>query len=718
MSVIQSIRDKYAKISVVAIAFALLGFIMMDAFSGKSNLFGGNSTTIGSVNGTDIDYINFEQKVKQQEEYQRSQGYPSNDGSRQQLLETTWDQEVNQILLKSEFEELGLTVGKNELTDMLFGKNPPQDLKQRFTDPATGVYNAVQAQQLINQIKNSKNLAEKAQLNQYLAGLEFNRMMEKYSSLIANSIHFPKWFFEKQNADNSLIANISYVAVPYASITDSSIKVTDAEIKDYISKHKEEYKQKENRSIAYVLFDAAATAADSIQIKNQLTGLKEEFASTTDANNFLNKYGSTMKFNDGFTGKTQMQTANQQMNMSYKDSIFNLQKNEVFGPYVDGNSFAMAKLLDVKTLPDSAKVRHILIQTTDPQAGTVLLDDSTAAKRADSINTALKNGANFESLVTQYSNDQGSINNGGVYDYFPQGQMVKTFNDFAFEGNIGERKVVKTEFGYHIIEILGQKGSQPYYKVAYFAKPIVGSDDTENSASNAAIQFAGDSRDMKSFNSNYDKSLKAKGINKVIAANIEPNAFSIEGLGTSRELVKEIYKADKGDVLQPVRVGDKYVVATVTEANDEGVSSASAARIRVEPVLMNKKKAEIITKKLGSITTLESAATAAGQPVQTADSLRLNNGQNPSLGFEMKVIGAAFNPANKGKVVQQAIPGQSGVYVIRVDNVSATQVEVANIEEQSKNMEMQMRQQLMYRNNPTDVLKKAAKIKDNRSKFY
>ncbi|HEY9362495.1 MAG TPA: peptidylprolyl isomerase [Chitinophagaceae bacterium] len=718
MSVIQSIRDKYAKISVIAIALALLGFIMMDAFSGKSSLFGGNSTTIGSVNGTKIDYVDFEQKVKQQEEYQRAQGYPESDGGRQQLLQSTWDQEVNQILLKEEFEKLGLTVGKNELTDMLFGNNPPPDLKQRFTDPSTGLYNAMQAQQLITQIKNSKNPAEKAQLNQYLAGLEFNRMMEKYSSLIANSIHFPKWFLEKQNADNSLIANISYVAVPYATVSDSSVKVSNAEIKEYINKHKEEFRQKDNRSIAYVLFDAAPTAADSAQIKAQMVSLKEEFHNSTDANQFLNRYGSTMKLNEGYTGRSQMQTANQQMNMPFKDSIFSLQKNEVFGPYIDGNSYVMAKVLDVKTLPDSAKVRHILIQTTDPQSGTVLLDDSTGAKRADSINKALNNGVNFDSLVLKYSDDQGSVHNGGVYDYFPQGKMVKAFNDFAFEGKPGERKVVKTEFGYHVIEILGQKGSQPYYKVAYFAKPIVGSEDTENTASNAAIQFAGDSRNQKEFETNYEKNLKTKGINKVIAANIEPNAFTIEGLGTSRDLVKEIFKADKGDVLQPVRVGDKYVVATVTEVNDEGVSSVESVRIRVEPILKNKKKAEIITKKIGTVSTLEAVSTKMGQPVQTADSLRLNNGQNPALGFEMKVIGAAFNPANKGKVILQPIAGQSGVYVVRVDNIGATPVETANIEEQSKNLEMQMRQQLMYRNNPTEVLKKAAEVKDNRANFY
>ncbi len=144
MSVIQSIRDKYARWAVVAICISLLGFIMMDAFSGRGGM-GNSSTTIGSVNGDKIDYIDFERKVKAQEAAAQQQGY-----TREQLQENVWNGEVMQTVMDEQFEELGMTVGKKELTDLLFGANPPQDLKQRFTDPNTGVYDANQASQLIN----------------------------------------------------------------------------------------------------------------------------------------------------------------------------------------------------------------------------------------------------------------------------------------------------------------------------------------------------------------------------------------------------------------------------------------------------------------------------------------------------------------------------------------------------------------------------------------
>ncbi|HVG13276.1 MAG TPA: peptidylprolyl isomerase, partial [Flavisolibacter sp.] len=551
---------------------------------------------------------------------------------------------------------------------------------------------------------------DKAQLNDYLASLIFNRKVEKYSSLLSNSTYFPKWFLEKQNVDNSLIARASYVTAPYTSIVDSTVKVSDNEIQKYISDHKKEFEQKqETRSISYVMFNAAPTSADSSAVRQQLAGLRSGFETTTDAPAYVVQQGSTIEFLDAYLAGSAIQ-------IPVKDSIFALPNGGVFGPYLDGGSYVLAKKLDQKVLPDSAKVRHILIKTVDPQAQRVLLDDSTAKKRIDSIALAIRSGANFDSLARRLSQDEGSAEKGGVYDYFPQGQMVKAFNEFAFEKPVGSRDVVKTEFGYHLIEVLGQKGSQPNYKIAYLAKTISPSSETDNAASSAASSFAANSTTQKAFDANFEKNLKAKGMNKMVAQDILPNASEITGLGNSRTLVRNIFAADKGDVLQSERVGSAYVVALVTEVNEAGTQSVAKARAAVEPVLRNKKKAELIVKKLGKITTLEAASASIGQPIQVADSLRFN-GSNAAFGFESKVIGASFNPAYKGKVVPEAIEGQSGVFILRVDNQASTPVQSGSIEEQRAMLQMQTRQQAMYRS-PLEALKNAAKIKDNRAKFF
>lgn len=730
MSVIQKIRDKYSRIAVIAIAVALLGFILIDYISGRSRgLFsGGNSNSVGSINGNKIDALDFEKKVQQQEDYikQQPNAQPA-EAVRQQAINATWEGEINRILMTEEIDKLGMQIGKKEINDMLFGANPPEDLKKQFTDPQTGQYKAAEAQQAINAMKKSKQpaaVAQKENFNNYLVQLEYGRMVDKYNSLLSNSVNSPRWLLEKRNADNSQLGKISMVREVYSSIPDSAIKISDKEIADFISKQKDDYKQEESRSIAYVTFSALPSAEDTAAAKKEITLLKSEFDTTHEVATFLARNGIT-NFFDGYIGKSQMKIV-------AKDTIQKLPKDAVFGPYLDGGSFVLAKLLEVKELPDSVKCRHILIGTKNPQTGQPTIDDSAAHKIADSIALAIRNGANFDSLETKFSTDQVAHKDKGVMTFSStdiQGNnFAKEFGKFIlFDGKPGDKKDVKTDFGWHYIEILSFINPEPHYKVAYLDKQIVASTETDQNASNQANLFAGDSRDRKSFDANFEKNLKPKGFVKGIATDISPIAFDIRGLGTSRTFVKDIYKASLGEVLQSKEtVADHYVVAAVTEINKEGTQSVAKARISIEPFLRNKKKAEQIKQKVGKVTTLEAAATALGKQIEIADSIRMFTGSASSktFGYEPRVNGAIFNPNNKGKLVPEALEGMNGVYIIRVDNVTATAMANANVEEQRKAMYQQARQSLaqaaMFGQPPPmlTALRNAATIKDKRSDRY
>jgi peptidyl-prolyl cis-trans isomerase D len=729
MSIIQTIRDKYARFAVIAVAVALIGFILIDYISGRGrSLFtGGNTTTLGRVNGKPIDEIDFEKKVQAEEQNAQQQGQSLGEDGRQRLIAGLWKQEVDQLLLKDQFNKLGLSVGKKEFADMLY-TDPSPIARQAFGDPQTGQYDPNRVRQIITTIQRGKdkNIADnKERLNNLLGAMEQERLTEKYTSLVAGSIHYSKWILEQQNKDNSLMAKISYVNIPTSLVSDSAkeLTVTDKEISDYIDKHKDEDQfktQDETRSIEYVLFSAAPSAADSADAKDKLLKLRSAFDTTKGMADFI-RSNSELAFYDSYVSKKTMQVPN-------KDSILKTPVGSIYGPYVDKNSFVLAKVMDVKQWPDTVKVRHILIGTQ--QQGQTIREDSTAKKLADSIQVAIKNGANFDTLCKKYSDDQGSKDKGGVYDNVYTGEMVSPFNDFIFNHPVGEKGMVKSEFGYHYIEILSQKGNDPAYKIAYLSKRIEASDETERNAENAALQFAGSSRDLKSFDANFDKDLKPKGKQKLIAPDINSHAFSIPGIGTSRKFVKEIFSADRGDVLQPERVEDNFVVAGVTQIKEPGTLSAADARAVVEPILRNQKKAELLKKKIGNITTLEAVSAAMKQPIQTADSIRLTGGNNP-ISYDPKIVGAVFNPANKGKVVNEPLAGRfGGMYVIRVDDVSATIVENADVSSQKKNMESQSRMRILMSGqysqfggygqqyDPADVLRKAATIKDNRNKFY
>ena len=698
----------------VIIAVALLTFVVMLAFENGGSLFQtGRATTVGTINGEKIEAIAFSKTIDQQEASMQAQGYPSGGATRQQAIDGAWNQELGRIVMASELEKLGMQIGKKEMGDILYGENAPQDLKQQFTDPQTGVYNAQMAKQQIDQMLKSKQTpaAQKEQFNNYVNQLEFMRMNEKYNSLLSNSSNFPKWMIEKQNADNSQLASISLVREFYTSIPDSAVKISDKEIEDYISKHKKDFKQDEARSIAYVSFSALPTAADTTATRERIMSLKPGLDSTKDLQQFLESQGVTTYYNGYINGKN--------IQIEAKDSIFKIPVGSVYGPYIDGASFSLAKLVGIRTQPDTVKVRHILVATTqrDPQTGTMtpIRDTASAKKIIDSIRIALQTGSNFDTVAAKVSDDPGSKDKGGVYENIVSGGMVSEFNDFIFGNSAGAEDVVKTEFGYHYIEILSQKGGSAAYKIAYLSLPIEASQETDANASNEATLFAGNSRDQKSFDANAEK-LKSKGINKAFAQDLKPNDFQVQGMGVSRAFVKSVYDADLGDVLQPERVGENYVVAIVTEVNEKGTQSLAKARPLVEPLLRNDKKAEQIIKKIGAITTLEAAATAlGGKTIETVDSLRMSGSQSTIVSSEPKVTGAAFNPASKGKVIPQAIEGTSGVYVVKVNNVTATAIANANVAEQRKEKYQQAKMRGGY---PQQVLIEAADIKDNRSEIY
>ncbi|GAA4741104.1 peptidylprolyl isomerase [Flavisolibacter ginsenosidimutans] len=709
MSVIQKIRDKYARIAVIAIALALLGFIMMDAFAGRSRLFGGNESTIGKINGKKIDAQTFQRRVS---DIVKRQGPNAQQDVTQQVVNELWQQEVSDEVMGEQYKELGLTVSDKELDATMFSPTPSQVVLQAFGVQNPQQWDPAQLRQTINQIKKSGTAEQKQQLTETVDYLEKQILMSKYIALLANSSYFPKWFLEKRNVDNSQMAKAAYVSVPYTSIADSTVKVTDAEIEDYLKAHKKDYEQKEeSRSISYVQFSAAPSSADSAAVREKMLPLKDSFQHTSNVKDFLINNRSLAQYNDSWISAKDLQLQN-------SDSIFKAPVGSVSGPFVEQGAYLLVKILDKKTQPDTAKVRHILIGLNDPQTGTPLHDSVTAKRIADSVKNVIASGVPFDSVVMKVSDDPGKLMNRGVYDSITRtAQLVPEFKDFALNNPVGTKGVVKSQFGYHYMEVLNQRGSSPVYKAAFFVLPIEASAETQTNASNAATMFAGNAKDEKSFKEYFDKNIKGKKVattDAPLTATVRPMEYNLPGVqGSARELIRDVFKASKGDVLNPISIGSNFIVAVVTDVSEPGLPSASAARQMVEPILLNKKKADKIKSQIGKVTDLNTIASKFNQQVQTADSIRFS-GAGP-LGFEGKVIGAMFNPANKGKVCEEPIAGQMGVYAIRVDNTFTGAVENANIEQQRQMLEMQSRQQM---GSPLELLQKRANIKDYRAKFY
>ena len=711
MSIIQTIREKGAVIVIAAIAISLIGFILMDSAGSTGSIFGtGNSTTLGVVNGEEIGIQQFNKKVDEME-----QQYPNGaSGQRNQIMQSVWDQMVAERIVEKQFNNLGLTFTPKEMSAIMFSQDAPQQLKQAFTNPETGQYDIEQAKQWWAQTKKNKNEEQRnAIISQVIDPMRLNSLYTKYTSMISGSIYQPKWLSKQLAEETNNFATISYVAVPYSVISDSAVKVTDKEIENYLDKNKLKYKQEAGRMISYVTFSASASAQDSARIRQTLTDLKPQFVADSNAKFFMGKNSSAIPFFDAYTPQSKMQMPN-------KDSIIALPNGGVFGPYEDAKNYVLAKKISTKILPDSITARHILIGTIDPQTQQPLIADSTAKRLADSIATAIAGGADFDQLEEKYSTDQAAKKEKGVMTFdlvTIQGEgFAKEFGDFLLNEKGETKKVVKTQFGYHYIEILNKKDLQPAYKIAYLAREIAPSDETINAANTAAIKLAGNARDVKAFNEYISKN----GLNKVDVPNpVKENDFQLGGLQDARSIVKWAFEAKEGEVSEPFTVKDDFIVAVVDRRIKEGVPDVVTARPLVEPIIRNLKKADEIKKKLNNPATLEAAAKVYNLQV-------LNTGTDSTLTFDAQIIngvgseprvaGAAFNKAYQTKV-SPPIAGNTGVFVIKVNSVSTKAPLSPEMLEQQKMSEIN-RQIQSALGQSFNALKKIAKIKDERSKFF
>lgn len=709
MQIIQTIRDKGAAIVITVIALSLIGFILMDANQGGGSMFGSFSTNVGKVNGETIEVNEFNNRVNQVQAQEERNGQRVSGVRTYQIREQMWNQIVAEKIFFAETKKLGIELTSKELSAILLSNDPNNPfLQEQGLLDAEGKLDMAKAQKAISEdIKKAKGDQRVVVDNQIINPLKLSTAVAKYSGLLNASAYYPAWMQKKDIAEAKEFSNISYVTVPYSEISDSAVTVTDAEIDDYVKKNKDLFKQEEGRMISYVTFSQLPNKEDSNKTKLIVEDLKAPFAADTNAKVFLARNSSTIDFEDKFKPKPKYTIPN-------IDSIVAAPLGTVYGPFVDGKNYVLAKVIATKQMPDSAKARHILLQTYDPQSKEQKMPDSTAKNLADSILAAVKGGADFAAMVTKYSDDAGSKTKGGVYEFFEYEKMTPEFADFSFDKPIGSKDVVKTIFGYHVIEVLSHKGQSPTYKIAFLAKEIMPSDVTINNASLQATKASAE-KDAKSLAAYTAKN--GYSVTQVPAL-VKENDFSIGGLQDARSLVRWAFEAKKGDVSEVFNIGDQFVVATIDKVFKEGVQDAATARSGSEVIIRKEKKGDMIIKKLGSNSTLEAVAAAYNKQVSQAgadSSITMASQIINGIGVEPKVIGASFNKDFQAKP-SAPFAGTNGVFVVKVNGIQRKgddSPEMAPQQTASRIATLRNQTNAWY-----EGLKKLADIKDKRSTHF
>ena len=700
MAVLQKIRQR-SGLLLLAIGFALLAFVVQDLFTKG---FKSQSKDVGTINGKDISFEEFRIKVANAEKSGQN-GQPV---SQIQAANQMWDQEVAIALISDQFEKAGIRTSENNIIE-IFKKDPNIGQNPAFLNQL-GKFDLAKFKEFF---KSNPEQAKAFQDRQTDA--EINAKYQVYSTMIKAGLYATNAdgkFKYKLEADK---INFDYVSVLYSTVKDSDVKVTDADILEYMKKNEKRFKSEETREIEYVLIEDKPSTSDEAEMKAKINGLlagSVVYNKETGVNDTLPSFRSATNVAE-FVGENSDKpydstyVSKQELPAEHADNLFALPVGEIYGPYINGNYYCLSKAMGRKA-GAKAKASHVLISwegTKVPSKKEKRTKEQAKAKADVLLAQALANPSSFMMLALTNSDDS-SAQQGGDLGYFAPGQMVKPFNDFVFNSPVGKIGLVETEFGYHIINVTDK---QDAIRLATVAQKIEPSEVTTNEIYTKATKFEMDA------NSNKDFAAVAKAakltVNPAVKAKAMDEAFGV--VGNQRQIVKWAYTSDTniGDVkrFEVVNVGN--VIARLKKINEKGLMTVEDAKPSVEGILKNKKKAEkIIAKMKGG--TLEAIAAANATTVQNAPAASVENSVLANVGAEPKVVGAAFGtPANK---VSAPVEGNSGVYVVKAKSFTKAP-KLPKYDEYVAKLKAANAQGA---GRVFPALKNDAKIDDNRLEFY
>lgn len=696
MAVIEKIRSK-AGLLIGIVGFSLVAFILGDFLSSNSSLISGNDTSVGEIGGKGVNVMDFEAEVqKAVDNYKLQTSTETVDQNlMDQLRDQTWNQFIQNMVMKPQYEKLGLTCSPKELLDMVQGKNPHPQVKQAFTDPKTGVFNPANvATFLKNMDTNDPTGRARKQWLVFENAIREERIQQKYYNLLKYGMYVTKAEATDAFFARNKTANIRYVMLPYSSIVDSTIEVTDAELNTLYNATMKKYKQEASASIEYVTFDINPSDADRQAASFEITKLADEFRSAANDSAFV-ALNSDVPANPAFSKKGSLP-------VSIDSVMFNSPVGFVAGPYQEGNSLKLAKVSAEKMMPDSVKASHILLRIDPAKKDAILAT-------ADSIKSALKSGADFKTLSDKYSTDEGSKVKGGDLGWFMPGMMVAEFNDACFNGKKGDYTIVETQFGIHIIHITDQGKASRQVRVAFVEKKVEPSSKTYQSVYAKANEFAARVTSADAF----DKAVTEEKLTKMAEPNIMNNARQVGMLENSRELVRWTITAKAGEISKAFEFGSRFVVAKMISSREKGYSTMEEVRDQLTAEVRRDKKFAMLSEKLGKGGSLEAIAAANATAVMTAENLAFSAPLLQNSGMEAYFVGYLLS--SKPGQMTKPVKGLNGAYVGTV--VSFADVKApADLNEEAGNLRASLQSRSQYES--MNALREKAEIVDNRSKFY
>ena len=562
------------------------------------------------------------------------------------------------------------------------GQHPSQAFYNAFADSRTGEYNVAAVGQFLAQAETNAQAQQAwAQLNEQA---RMEREIAKYLGLIKGGVYVNA--LEVANGVNA--ANNTYsgkwAGKKYSAVPDSLIQVKSGDIKAYYNSHKDMFKQTPSRTLSYVVFEVTPTDDDMLALEKSVAEVGAQFAATEELKSFVraNRNG---KIADSYVSAAQLS----------EDEAKALLAGETYGPVLKNNQWTMARVLDSKMVPDTLGIRHIVLPYTQEAL-------------ADSLLTVIKGGADFAQLASQYSVYEATAANGGEVGVVPFSAFTGEF--VAALANAKRGDVVKVASGDAIQLMQVYRADKPskHMQVATITYPVEASAATRRNAHNLAGTFSVNAKgSVEAFNNAASEAAVTPRV-----ASLAQGERTIRGLEDSREVARWAYGAETGDLSEIFTVGNDYVVATLTEIDDNEYTPIDKVAAQVRAQVLRDKKYDYITKQIAG-TTLDEQAASLGSEVADFDGVTFGAFYVNGPGVEPRLVGAIASTTEKG-VLSAPVKGMSGVYVFQVDDIQTSDKQTA----EGERVRAQAMAESMAQQFSVQAIQQMANIQDLRGEYF